>query len=507
MIYNKLYEWQKDIVDKFRDRNSFGIFLDCGLGKSPICLSFAEKNSCNKILIITINPKAMETEDTSGSWLDWASQMDKHYRILTKKTDLIEFGEQQEDELFIINYESLFTRNSSGKAGVNLKDKVMKFISHCTGDSVAIIIDESHKMKDTSSLQTKAIYKIKKDLEARHNKVYCYLATGTPYTRDFIDLYSQLKFLGCQMTKTEFIDKYCIRGNVPGLLGWQQPIVAYKNIDDLFGLVHRYAITMKSSDVIKLPEQIFIDHPLPSPGVFRRFTSPKIAEGSLDKTTSTKMVPNPYYRNIAYPDLKWFADTSANFYLRSRQLSIGFQGNATEFEWYDKSRLEAIESFLGENPDNYLLFYNYTPELIELYDICERLGYNIDIYCGEIKSLTYYEKFQNQSAGERLTNTKNIILSNWASGSTGMNWQLYNKCIIASLPVYKDYEQGLKRLHRIGQTNTVVYHTFYQKNFLDRKMMKALKDKQEYTKEMFEYDLANTSCEEEELALDKEKGE
>lgn len=31
-IYEKLYPWQKNIVDKFSNRNAFGIWLDMGLG-------------------------------------------------------------------------------------------------------------------------------------------------------------------------------------------------------------------------------------------------------------------------------------------------------------------------------------------------------------------------------------------------------------------------------------------------------------------------------------------
>ena len=31
-IYSKLYDWQKRVIDKFKDRQSFGLFLDMGLG-------------------------------------------------------------------------------------------------------------------------------------------------------------------------------------------------------------------------------------------------------------------------------------------------------------------------------------------------------------------------------------------------------------------------------------------------------------------------------------------
>lgn len=31
MVYQKLYDWQKQIVDDFYEKSSFGIFLDMGL--------------------------------------------------------------------------------------------------------------------------------------------------------------------------------------------------------------------------------------------------------------------------------------------------------------------------------------------------------------------------------------------------------------------------------------------------------------------------------------------
>ena len=175
-----------------------------------------------------------------------------------------------------------------------------------------------------------------------------------------------------------------------------------------------------------------------------------------------------------YPDTKYLAETTGAFWLRSRQISIGFLGNAGECEWYDTTRLKSLEKFLSENEDNYVLFYNFTPELLEIYSICEKLGYNIDVYSGEVKSTFFYEKYSHQSEEEQLINKKNIILANFASGSTGMNWQNYHQCILFSIPLFKDYTQALARIYRIGQKDLVVYHTFYQNNWLDKSMIKAL---------------------------------
>ena len=328
------------------------------------------------------------------------------------------------------------------------------------------------------------------------------MLTGTPFTQGYIDLYSQLKILGWEGTKSLFIDAFCIQGNVPGLKTWEQPIIGYKNVNKLYNLVHNYGLTIKSDDVVDLPEQVYVYHKIPQSNDMILYTNETLKRDIIQKELDIRhsdyeleipkrdgKINNPFYRNIAFPDLEWFAETIGTFWLRARQLSIGFQGNATKASWFNKNRFKELRNLLETYPDNYVLFYNFTPELTEIYDICEELGYNIDIYCGEIKSEKFYIKYSKQTEEERLTNTKNIIIANASSGSTGGNWQLYNKCILFSIPLFKDYEQGIKRVHRIGQKNTVIYHIFYENNWLDNSMLKALKESRQYNKDLFEADL------------------
>lgn len=505
-IYNKLYDWQKKLIDTYKDRDSFGIWLDMGLGKTPISLAFAETNNCTKLIIISINSKVLETKNENGSFLNWLDKSNINYNYHIKKFNSV--SNLTSNDVLIINYESLFERKKSKedkkqKSKVELKESIKLFLDTCKNHNLAIIVDESHKMKNANSIQTLAINKIKALALHKCNRVYTYLLTGTPFTQGYIDLHSQLKFLGYETTKTSFKDAFCIIGNVPGLLGYQQPIIGYKNIDGLFNIIHRYAITIKSEDVVDLPDSIHVNYSVPMSKEFELFSNEYISGKEINKELIRrklpaekrfevdKKMPNPFYRNIDYPNEKYLAETSGNFWLRARQLSIGFQGNAEEATWFDKSRLNKLKDFLECNPDNYLLFYNFTPELLEIYEICENLGYNIDVYCGEIKSEYFYNKYQSQNNQERFNNKKNIIITNFASGSTGKNWQLYNKCIIFSTPLYKDYEQGIKRIHRLGQKETVIYYKFYQQNWLDYSMQKSLNENEEYNLEMFESDQKN----------------
>lgn len=505
-IYEHLFQWQKNIVNRFLDRQSFGLFLDMGLGKTPLSLAFAEQHHCTKVIVITLNAKATETEDMKGSWLWWAKKSDINWHLHTKwsKESFVDGP-----ELTLINYESLFKQHKDLRKdnSVTLKESMLDFLKTCKSNNVALIIDESHMVKNLSSMRTKAIQQIQRQLSRLSSCLYTYLATGTPFTTGYIDLYTQLKLLGYEETKAHFKDCFCIMGELKGLLGWQQPIVGYKNVENLYKVVHKYALTIKSDDVIDLPNQLFVYHSLPMSDSFNLFVQDKISGKEILKENSkrrlklqdtkeydtTAKVPNPYFRNIAAPDFRWIADTSSTFWLRARELSIGFQGNSAESIWYDRTRLDAVKSFLKDNPDNYVLFYNFTPELLELYDICESLGYNVDVYCGEIKSLKYYERYESQTEDERFSNKKNIILANFTSGSTGKNWQCYDKCILFSIPLFKDYQQGIKRIHRIGQKKTVIYHIFYQKNWLDYSMQEALKEQKDYSLKMFESDIQRIS--------------
>lgn len=518
-IYEKLFDWQKEIVQDLKDKNSYGLFLDMGLGKTPISLALAEVNECEKVLVVSLNAKALEDKDVKGSFCWWGSQSAMEWNCYCKKSifNTDKKGKwnvnvsTSTNDLFCINYEGLYERLKSEKRGVVLNNNLMEFLNSCGEKKIALILDESHKVKNLNSIQTQAIKKIIQTLHLYNCTIKTYLLTGTPFTCGYEDLYSQLKILGYPENKTHFLDRYCIRGNIRNLPGWAQPIIGYKNEDELIDIVHQYAITIKSVEKLgdKLPAMVFSDHVLKESLDMKLFSSQKIKVKELNKILDERQikldrelweldnpkdiqVPNPFYRNIDCTSEKWLANTASLAWMRARQLSIGFQGNSEEAKWFDKSRLQALKDFLENNRDNYVLFYNFTPELLEIYDICQELGYNIDVFCGEIKSLTYYEKFSKLPKNEKLTNVGNIIISNYASGSTGKNWQEYNKCILFSIPLFADYEQGLKRINRLGQESKItIYHRFYSNNYLDNSMLEALEQKKQYDSDMFLLDEKN----------------
>ena len=84
-LYGSLFPFQKNIVDKFKDKDRYGLFLDCGLGKTVTSLAFTEVNKCTKVIVISINAKAEEDINVGGSWMNWAAKSDIKYNFYNKK--------------------------------------------------------------------------------------------------------------------------------------------------------------------------------------------------------------------------------------------------------------------------------------------------------------------------------------------------------------------------------------------------------------------------------------
>ena len=170
MLYDLLFPWQKQIIDKFEDKRKFALYLDMGLGKTPVSLAFAERHHCNKIIIVSIEKKAIETADVDGSFLNWSTKMEKKYNAYTKQYSFNNTGSKKwqvtlnenDNDILIINYESLYKRRllenldrkKKKEKICELKDNILDFIKKCKDQRVCVIIDECHKLKDLDSLQS-----------------------------------------------------------------------------------------------------------------------------------------------------------------------------------------------------------------------------------------------------------------------------------------------------------------------------------------------------------------
>ena len=183
----ELRDYQLKIVEQALPHRGFGLFMEQRTGKTLTALWLSREWGCNHILVIC--PKKA---------------------IPVWKDEIRKLG-LSEDLFSIINFES-FRINQQ---------------TYLRDSWDLVIVDESHRMKERSSQQTKAIWKLSKRSDRR------LILTGTPQGNGMEDYYAQLKFIRPDLFPSwkKFSDEYLIIEE-QWRMGQEDPfpkIVGYKN--------------------------------------------------------------------------------------------------------------------------------------------------------------------------------------------------------------------------------------------------------------------------------------
>lgn len=167
-----LYEFQKDIVRWALKKGKACIFADCGLGKTPMQLSWAYqvyKHTGGKILILAPLAVADQTKRE-------AEKFGYVAKVVEKQEDCI-------SGINITNYE-----------------KLDRFIAN---EFVGIVLDESSILKSYSGKVRTAI------IQNFHEVPYKLACTATPAPNDYMELGNHSEFCGV-MTRAEMLSMFFV---------------------------------------------------------------------------------------------------------------------------------------------------------------------------------------------------------------------------------------------------------------------------------------------------------
>lgn len=356
---------------------------------------------------------------------DWSEHFETHYLYtvldLTKPSemDILRLGVFN-TIVGIINYDLIFRRPELLK---------MKFDT--------IMLDESSMIQNESAKRTKAILKLKTD-----NVI---LLSGTPTGGKYEKLYSQLKLLGWNISKTQYWSEF-IETRQIDMGGFNIKVVTgYKNIGRLKRKMRQYGCNfLKTDEVFDLPSQTFTDIKVNTSKEYRKFKKDKIvivgARELVGDTTLTQM-------------------------LYERQLCGA----------YNAEKLSAFTDILESTNDRLIVFYSFNAELDALKGICEKYKRPVAEVNGNTKDLKAYE-----SAGDSVT------FIQYQAGAMGLNLQKANKIVYFTPPLSSElYEQSKKRIHRIGQERPCFYYRLICKNSVEGKIYETLEKRQDYTEKLF----------------------
>lgn len=423
----KLFKHQEKALEQTEQFNRVGYFLDMGLGKTFVG-SEKMKQLNNPVNVIVCQKSKVK------DWIDHLvdNGYEEHFGMIYDctiwdKKDWEAFKENPyEPCVMVINYDLLFRRS---------------YMAHISG--FTLLLDESQIIQNEKAKRSKFVLNMKPK-----NVI---LLSGTPTSGKYERLWSQVRLLGWDISKTAFWKSYIETGWVEdGSTGYKREIViGYKNTERLKKKLDLHgAVFMKTEEAFELPKQQEINIKVDCSKEYHKFMKDSYLELS---------------------EKELVGDTVLTKFLYARQLC----------GQYSKEKLEAFEDLIESTGDRLIVFYNFYEELNRMVEIVQKIERPYSVVNGKVKDLEAYEN-----------HTDSVTFIQYQSGATGLNLQKANKTVYFSLPFGKGscaaWEQSKKRTHRIGQNETCFYYYMLCKGSIEEKNLINLRLGKEYNDKLFE---------------------
>lgn len=226
---SELLPHQREGVAFLSRRRAAGLFDDPGLGKTRQLIEAVDREVAENTLrgAVILCPNGLKST--------WANEIERHSE---SRYAVFGAGRKARRDAFrslratfyVINYEAVATELASLRALLRFKP-------------MALVLDESHRIKTPGSRITRAVHELRTDAARR------YILTGTPVANKPEDLWSQVFFLddGASLGATfdEFRDRYCAPGG------------GYVGLDELRSRLENIALRRQKKGTISLPEKTF----------------------------------------------------------------------------------------------------------------------------------------------------------------------------------------------------------------------------------------------------------
>ncbi len=453
----KPYKHQMTALEKSWNRETYAYFMEMGTGKTKVLIDnlamLYDKGKVNGALIIA--PKGVV-----GTWYNneipthlpshiesvsvlWQSNITKGQ---SKKLGTL-FKTGEELHILIMNVEAFSTQKG--------EEFAKKFLaSHRS----LMAIDESTTIKTPTAKRTKNIIRLAASAGYRR------IMTGSPVTKNPLDLYTQCDFLSPWLL--DFTSYYAFRNRYAEMKtlhmqGRQIQVVnGFKNLGELSDKLKPFSYRVLKEDCLDLPDKIFIKRQITlSPDQRKLYEQMKkeamaILEGKQSTTVN------------ALTQL-----------MRLQQITCGhFTADDGTTKPIANNRITELMDVLEEIEGKAIIWAHYQ------YDIREIIKAVVKEY-GPGSVVDYYGLTPQD---ERQPNIKKFqddpkcrfIVGTPSTGGYGITLTAANTVIYYSNGY--DLEKRLQsedRAHRIGQKKSVTYVDIMADDTVDEKIVKALRKK------------------------------
>ena len=453
----KPYKHQLTALEKSWNRETYAYFMEMGTGKTKVLIDnlamLYDKGKVNGALIVA--PKGVV-----GTWYNneipahlpdhienvpvlWQANITKEQS--RKLGNLFKIGEEL--HILIMNVEAFSTT-----IGV---DFARKFLS---SHNTLMAIDESTTIKNPKAKRTKSILKLSEMAKYRR------IMTGSPVTKNPLDLYSQCEFLSPWHLDFQsyyaFRTRYAIMKNA-NIAGRQIQLVAgFQRLGELSEKLNPFSYRVLKSDCLDLPDKIYMKRQIKlSPDQFKVYDQMKkeaLATLNGKKVTTVNALTQ---------------------LMRLHQITCGhFTSDDGMTQPIKNNRIDELMDVLEETEGKAIIWAHYQ------YDITNIIKEVIKVH-GPGSIVDYYGLTPQDQRQKNIKKFQNddkcrFIVGTPATGGYGITLTAANTVVYYSNGY--DLEKRLQsedRAHRIGQKRSVTYVDLICEETVDEKIVKALRKK------------------------------
>lgn len=426
-----LADHQIRALDMMEAMPCMALFPEAGTGKTMIALAYIHKHLIQGDIenVLVVCPKSI-----IASW-----------RLAIR--NMGEFGytpldiEIVEDSLTIISYQRLWKANGTvrGYKKYALRDNIDRHWDVC-------FIDESHRLGDPKSVQTKTALKLAEKCDHR------YIMTGTPDSGNYVKLYGQIKFLDPLIWKNyrEFDMRYVIARDF-----FKRPIRF--DVDALESLKRAYGFVARLRDCYDMPSSTEADYPVEhaSDGVYKDFISNNVSEYGLDiKVAGTGVLKA--------------LQTCSGFYLDDDGITHDVGTDKTD----------VLMTLLESNDDKTVVFCEYRVSIDRIDALLTKKGISHYVFDGRSTD-PLWQDFQKDDT--------RVFVAQYQRGSEGIDLFAANRMIFyeTTKSAYL-LEQAKARIMRKGQVSHCTYSFIYCQDTIEERMMRSVRNNVDVSRHMLD---------------------
>ena len=453
----KPYAHQLTALQKSWNKETYAYFMEMGTGKTKVLIDnlamLYDKGKVDGALIIA--PKGV-----IGTWYNQEipTHLPDHIEnvsvlwqaLITKKQkeslDSL-FKTEEKLHILIMNVEALSTSKGTEFAA--------KFLN-CHRSMIAI--DESTTIKNSSAKRTKNILSLAKLAKYRR------IMTGSPVTKNPLDLYSQCEFLSPWLLNFQsfyaFRNRYAEMKTINARGRSIQVVNYFKNIGELSDKLKNFSYRVLKEDCLDLPDKIYVKRNI-------ALTPEQLKVYQQMKTTALAILNGKQVTSV----------TVLTQLMRLHQITCGhFTADDGSTQIIKNNRISELMNVLEEIEGKAIIWANYQHDIVQIQKAITK-EYDKDY------AVTYYGLTPQDERQENIKKFQNdpncrFLIGTPQTGGYGITLTAANTVIYYSNGY--DLEKRLQsedRAHRIGQKKAVTYVDLITEKTVDEKIVKALRKK------------------------------